>query len=235
MNAPLRYIKVKDYILQGIAEGQWPVGAKVPSENELVKTCEVSRMTARRALNELTTEGRLERIQGKGTFVADSKHKSSLIAIRNIATEIRERGNNHKSELLKLESVVADEWLAMVFDIAEGATLYHSTILHRENDETIQVEDRYVSPHIAPDYLQQDFNKMTPNEYLCLLAPISEAQHIIEAISPDEELSRILELESGEACLKVTRTTWCSDAVASYAYLYHPGSRYQLGSRFTPN
>ncbi len=52
-----RYIQVKKYILAGVKEHRWSEGDRVPSENELVKACSVSRMTARRAVKELTSEG----------------------------------------------------------------------------------------------------------------------------------------------------------------------------------
>ena len=62
------YQQVKDYVLSGISNGSWQAGERVPSENELVDLCQVSRMTARRALQELLQEGTLIRIKGKGSF-----------------------------------------------------------------------------------------------------------------------------------------------------------------------
>ena len=58
------YHQVKTYILDGISQGSWIAGERVPSENELVDLCSVSRMTARRALQELLLEGTLIRIKG---------------------------------------------------------------------------------------------------------------------------------------------------------------------------
>ncbi|TJV68632.1 MAG: GntR family transcriptional regulator [Mesorhizobium sp.] len=85
------YEKVKDYVLGNIGSGNWPKDRRLPSENELVSTLGVSRMTVHRALRELTSEGHLLRIQGVGTFVAPPKPQSALIEIRNIAGEIAAR------------------------------------------------------------------------------------------------------------------------------------------------
>ncbi|MBL4908494.1 MAG: GntR family transcriptional regulator, partial [Alteromonadaceae bacterium] len=63
-----KFIIIKQYICQQIESGQWPQHAKVPSENELALQFNVSRMTARRALQELTEQGILVRSQGAGTF-----------------------------------------------------------------------------------------------------------------------------------------------------------------------
>ncbi|MDC6679410.1 GntR family transcriptional regulator, partial [Leclercia adecarboxylata] len=64
------YEKVKEYILRNVSTGVWAREQRIPSENELVATLGVSRMTVHRALRELTSEGFLVRIQGVGTFVA---------------------------------------------------------------------------------------------------------------------------------------------------------------------
>ncbi|RUY09009.1 GntR family transcriptional regulator, partial [Mesorhizobium sp. M7A.F.Ca.CA.004.12.1.1] len=92
------YEKVKDYILANIGTGRWGKDRKLPSENELVASLGVSRMTVHRALRELTSAGFLIRLQGVGTFIAPPRPQSTLIEINNIAAEIVERGNRHRSE-----------------------------------------------------------------------------------------------------------------------------------------
>ena len=83
------YRQVKDHILEGIRTGVLKPGMKIESENDLVKKLSVSRMTVNRALRELTAEGRLTRIQGSGTFIAQIKPQSALLEIRSIADEIK--------------------------------------------------------------------------------------------------------------------------------------------------
>ncbi len=97
---PAKYSIIKQYICEHIESGEWPQNAKVPSENELTQQFDVSRMTARRALQELTEQGILVRSQGAGTFVATFKSQSSLLEIRNISDEISERGHEHKAKQL---------------------------------------------------------------------------------------------------------------------------------------
>ena len=97
-SAPLPlYQQVKTYIEARIASGQWPPEMKIPSENELVASLGVSRMTVNRALRELAALGHLVRVQGVGTFVATPKPQSALLEIRSIADEIRARGGRHTS------------------------------------------------------------------------------------------------------------------------------------------
>lgn len=226
------YLKIKDYIRNGIESGRWAVGAKVPSENEMVSLFSVSRMTARRALQELTDEGVLKRTQGLGTFVAEPKPQSDLLTIRNIAEEIAERGHRYATVVHHLRAERASHEIAKSLGLVDGDTVFHSLLVHRENDKPVQLESRYVNPALAPDYLAQDFSRLTPNVYLSAAAPLTEAEHLIEAVLPDAEAQRLLLIGEHEPCLLLRRTTWSDGKVVSVARLLHPGSRYRFGSRF---
>jgi len=226
-----QYQKLKEYITQGINSREWPPGHKVPSENNLAREFAVSRMTANRALNELTAEGVLERIQGLGTFVAEPKPSLSILEIRNIADDIRARGHAYSSEIITLEECAADPGLAARLDVAPGTSLFHSKIIHCENNIPVQLEERYVNPQIAPDYLSQDYTSSTPNEYLCRVAPLQRLSHDIEAVLPDDEQMHILRIKLPEACLLLHRRSWSGKGLVSYARLTHPGSRYRLSSQ----
>src|ERR1700716_4528025 len=160
------YLKVKRHILDNIGSGKWATSARVPSENDIVKSFRVSRMTANRALRELRDEGILVRIAGVGSFVADQHAHAHPLEIRGIADEIRRRGHVRRAEIVSLDRVRAVADLAEDFGLAPRSELYCSVIVHFENDRPIQLEDRYVLPKLAPEYLKVDFNQTTPTEYL---------------------------------------------------------------------
>ena len=228
------YLQVKRHILDNIGSGKWGASTRVPSENDIVKSFGVSRMTANRALRELRDEGILVRIAGVGSFVADSSAHAHPLEIRSIAEEIRRRGHVHRAEIVSLERVRAVAELAEDFGIAPRSELYCSVIVHFENDRPIQLEDRYVQPKLAPDYLQVDFNQTTPTDYLIKVAPLQEAEHVLRAAMPDERTRKLLAMKRDEPCLVVIRRTWTAGQIASVARLFHPGSRYELSGRFRP-
>src|ERR1700727_3995008 len=147
------YLQVKQHIRTNIDSGRGGTSARVPSENEIVREFGVSRMTANRALRELSDEGVLVRIAGVGSFVADRHARAHPLEIRGIDQEIRERGHVHRAEIVSLERIRAAAELAEDFGIAPRSELYCSLIVHFENDRPIQLEDRYVLPKLAPDYL----------------------------------------------------------------------------------
>jgi GntR family histidine utilization transcriptional repressor len=226
------YKQVKRYVADRIASGKWPPGYQAPTEFELTAKFRMSRPTIHRALRELMQEGLLTRIPGKGTFVAEFRPHLDLLEIHNIADDIASRGHVHRCEvhLLRREratpNVMSDLGLPIDHDV------YHSLMVHFEGGWAVQLEERYVNPIIAPDYLKQDFTRTTPNAYLTLAAPLDRAEHTVEAIRPSKQMQKLLHISAEESCLLLHRRTWWEDRVVTRAWLTHPGSRYRMGAKF---
>ncbi|EIK96834.1 histidine utilization repressor [Pseudomonas sp. M47T1] len=230
--APL-YARVKQMIAQQIQNGTWPPHHRVPSESELVSQLGFSRMTINRALRELTAEGLLVRMQGVGTFVAEPKSQSALFEVHNIADEIAARGHRHRCQVVLLVEEAAGSERALALDMREGQKVFHSLIVHFENDIAVQIEDRYVNAVVAPDYLKQDFTSETPYAYLTRVAPLTEGEHVVEAILAEPSECKLLQIEPGEPCLLIRRRTWSGRTPVTAARLIHPGSRHRLEGRFS--
>ncbi|MBY3033266.1 histidine utilization repressor [Rhizobium leguminosarum] len=225
------YAGVKQVILDRIQSGEWPPKYRVPSENELVVELGVSKMTANRALRELANEGELVRIQGVGSFVAERKGYSALFEVRNIAEEIAERGHFHEASVVVLAQEAASPEVADALELPIGAAVFHSLIVHSENGVPVQIEDRFVHPEAAPEYLDQDFSTLTPNAYLTASAPLSGSEHVVEAAMPQAWECKLLTIMKTEPCLTIRRRTWSAKQVVSTARLVYPGHRYRLEAR----
>jgi GntR family histidine utilization transcriptional repressor len=232
-NTPI-FQRIKDYLLAEIAAGHWKEGDVIPSEQALVKQFGVSRMTVNRAVRELTAEAVLTRRQGSGTFVAQQKYQATLLEIKSIADEVRARGHAHRASLQQLERAKASELLAKQFDLPAGHALFHSIIVHFENGVPIQVEDRWVNPLCAPDYMEQDFAHITPNEYLMAAAPLQGASYSVEALMPPRDIADMLAMDARQPCLVLKRQTCSAGKVASLVTMWHPGHRYQFAGSFAP-
>jgi GntR family histidine utilization transcriptional repressor len=226
------YQQVKRYILDRVDSGDWAPAQRIPSEHELVRELGASRMTVNRALRELANAGRIDRMQGVGTFVADPRPSLELLQIRNIADEIRERGHNYSNTVVEARAVPAAAGVAEALGVPPGSEVFHTLLIHREDGVPIQLEDRTVNPAVAPDYLSVDFTETTPNEYLMRHAPLSEVEHTLEAVLPDKRVQDLLEIGPDEPCLQLNRRTWSQGLVASRAWLTHPSSRYRISARF---
>lgn len=231
MTAPL-YAKVKDHILQHIRSGAWTPGTRVPSENELVESFSISRMTANRALRELTADGFLSRVPGVGTFVKEPPARTSLLELRNIAEEIAARGHKHAAYIERRETLEAPPALAEEFELRQPAKLFHLVMVHTENGVPVQLEDRYVNPFVVPRFNDQDFSATTPTAYLVAAVPVDELEHTVEAIMPTSEQRELLDINEHEPCLALHRRSWSKGHVVTVATLIYPASRYALYSRY---
>jgi GntR family histidine utilization transcriptional repressor len=233
MSTP-RYQQLKDHIIAEIMRGTLKPGDRVPSENELAGTARVSRMTANRALRELTDQGYLERTAGVGTLVSDRKAASHVLEVRNIADEIERRGHRHTARVLQCREERAAADVARALQVDPGAPVFQLLVVHHENGTPIQLEERFVAVSFAPDLLAQDFTAVTPSAYLSAIAPLTEAEQAVRAVIPDADVRGNLHVRRQEACLLVVRRTWAGGRPATYARLYHPGPRFELTGHFVP-
>lgn len=229
-----RYQQLKDLIIDRISSGELQPSDRVPSENELVESMSVSRMTANRALRELGSEGYVERIAGRGTFVSDFRSQSHLLEVHNIADEIALRGHKHASEVIRQSLQHARGEVAKALNVEQGTEIFHLLLVHLENGTPIQLEDRHVLESFAPDCLAQDFQAVTPSKYLTSIAPLQEAEQVVRASMPNRAVQKYLLLNDDEPSLVVIRRTWSRGHPVTFARLHHPGSRYELTGHYTP-
>ena len=224
--------RIRQFVIGKIQSGAWNEGYRVPSESELAKEFGTARMTVHGALRDLAAEGLLTRRPGAGTHVAARKAQATMLEVRNIQDEIRERGHRHSAKVKRLVAEPCDLEIGTELEVSPGSMVYHSLIVHFEDDSAVQLENRYVTPDFAAGYLKQDFARHTPNEYLMSLGPLEEVEHVIQALMPDSATCTLLGIPATEPVLHMRRRTWSRGAVVSTARLVHPGSRYSLFGRF---
>jgi len=229
-----RYQQLKDLIIGRISSGELQPADRVPSENELVESMSVSRMTANRALRELNDEGYVDRVAGRGTFVSDYRAQSHLLEVHNIADEIALRGHAHSSQVMRQSLQHARGEVAKALHVEQGTDVVHLLLVHAENGVPIQLEDRHVLASFAPGCLQKDFTAVTPSAYLTSISPLQEAEQVVRASVPNRAVQKYLDIEDGEASLVVIRRTWSAGRPVTFARLHHPGSRYELTGHYTP-
>jgi len=228
------YARVKQHLKAGLAAGRWPPGALMPSEAELVAEFGVSRMTVNRALRELQAEGLVARTQGVGTFAAPLHRVSSTLTIHDLQEEIEARGHRHRARVHLQRAEPAGAALAAQLGVAVGAEVFHTLIVHCEDETPLQCEDRFVNPACAPHYLEADFARITPTHYLFEHTALWRAQYSIEAARPTAEEARLLGVAGDAPCLVIVRRTFTREAAITIGRLVHPGTRYALEGQFAP-
>ena len=225
-----QFALIKQYINDHIDSGAWPAGTRTPSENELCSIFSVSRMTARRALQELADQGMLSRAPGLGTFVAEIELQTPSVEIPNIVDQAI-KSDSYSSRILSLGAISAPAEIAELMHRSTVTEVYQAIIVHLDKQSPIQWQALYVNPDLAPAFLKQNYTKITPDAYLDWISPVSGKDHQLEAVLPSPIQRRELGLtaESSAVCMQLNQRCWSQKTVRNYSQLAHPASRFHLG------
>ena len=142
-----KYYRLKQHLLD--LTQTMPPGTPVPPERLLATEFDTSRTTVRQALAELVVEGRLERIQGKGTFVAKPK-VSQALQLTSYTEDMRAQGLEPTSQLLDIGYITADDRLAELLDITAGGRVLRIERLRMANAEPMAIETTHLSAKRFP-------------------------------------------------------------------------------------
>ena len=129
-----KYYQVKSEILALIAD--LAPGSPVATERELAEQFETSRTTVRQAIAELVVDGRLERTQGRGTFVAQPK----LMQVRQLTSfsrDLQAQGQRPGSVMLRIDEQPADDEVSAHLEVAPGTPIHRVERLRTAADEPI--------------------------------------------------------------------------------------------------
>ena len=226
------YEQIKTYLREEITSGNLSEGNRIPSENLLAKQFGVARMTANRAVVDLVHQGVLRRVKGSGTFVAPTRYESTVVEIRSINRDVALRGHIHRAKVLFNAEVTPSEVISDELGGARNDRVFHTQMLHYENEQAIQLEYRWVNPQAAPEYLAQDLSQITPTEYLLRVAPLQKVEYRIRAENSSPEVAWALELETGAPVLVLRRRTFSFDTPVTVVELYHPAGRFEFSGSF---
>ncbi|MFD2417473.1 GntR family transcriptional regulator [Amycolatopsis pigmentata] len=120
-----------------------PPGAPIPTERSLATEFAVSRTTVRQALADLTAEGRLHRVQGKGTFAAEPKLAQRL-QLSSYTEDMKAQGREPSSKLLEIDEFPSEHDLAKLLGIRTGAKVLRMRRLRLADNEPMALETTHL-------------------------------------------------------------------------------------------
>jgi GntR family transcriptional regulator len=120
-----------------------PAGSPIPTERALADEFSVSRTTVRQALADLTAEGRLHRVQGKGTFAAEPKLAQRL-QLSSYTEDMRKQGLKPSSKLLEIEELPVEADLAKLLGIRVGAKILRLRRLRLADSQPMALETTHL-------------------------------------------------------------------------------------------
>jgi GntR family transcriptional regulator len=221
-----KYFQLREILLD-LIEGLEPE-SPVPSERELVERYGLARMTVRQAIDSLVTEGRLFKVQGRGTFVA--KPKMDLqIRLTSYTEDIRGRGMVPASRALNFGRIDATSHLARELEISPGDPVVRLDRLRLADGTPMARERTYLPESQVPGLLDAD-PPVSLHQHLAErygLAP-TWGEQMIEAGVADREDAALLEIPPPGVVLRIARRTYVGDVALAYAVCLYRADRYQL-------
>ena len=233
-NQPL-YRQIYEDLRDRIADGTYPVGAKLPSETELVADYNVSRLTVRRAIADLAADGFLITEQGRGSFVR--KHKLWASSLRSSVTKsftdiCMEAGLAAGARLVSQEIVRAPARYAQALGVSEGSLLLCIRRIRSADDWPIIDEYTYLPYERFEGMLSKDLNDTSifqAIEEVGGMRPFHAHDQVVSAVNATPDQAKELNVSVGAALLRRSATYVGADGKPiSVARSYFVGSRFSF-------
>jgi GntR family transcriptional regulator len=220
------YLILRDQIRDAV----YANGAPLPSEQELMRQYGVSRITAKRALDELAADGLVVRARGRGTHVQFTPPAPPIRAsVDGLLENLLAMGLKTEVALLDFDYVAAAADVAAALECPAGAVVQRAVRVRRIKGEPFSHLTTFVPEAIGRSYSRHD---LASKPLLSLLermgVEVSRADQTISAKLADSQVAPHLEVEIGSALLKITRVVRDQSGrpVEFITALYRP-DRYQ--------
>ena len=159
-NSPIPlYKQLKDIILEEVKSLE--ANSQISSDREYSKEYKVSRITVRRAIDELVQEKYLVRIVGKGTYVSNLNKSSEFIRVISFTDDMRRYNFDVSSKVLNFEAISPDKMLIEKLKIKtnDNNKVFRLKRLRYANNIPMAIQDSYIIYNLCPDLLKYDFSK----------------------------------------------------------------------------
>lgn len=182
---------------------------QLPSERDMVKKYNVSRSTIRLALGDLEQRGIIYRLHGKGTFVSSYFSNQASLSATYSFSKLSGNGFKPSTQNISLGLIAPDEEIAKQLNLALGERAYELTRLRLSNGEPFLYSKTYLPEKIFPDFVLDDVEHdslydVMQKKYQQISVLAFED---IKAVNLDARVAKILEVNEGDAAMKIYRRT----------------------------
>lgn len=201
------YAQVKGTLQEEI-ENRLKPGDILPGEAELEKRFGVSRITVRRALDELVSDGLIVRQQGRGTFVREQPIMQELPLLLSWSMQMRQEGYEPRTLSCDVELAEPGKELGASLQLEPGTRVVRIRRLRYANDEPICIMTNYLPEHLIPGLAQTGLRDDSLYSTLAAhgIKPVSAEDRVEARASADWE-AHMLQLPAWSPLLQVTRLT----------------------------
>jgi GntR family transcriptional regulator len=213
------YYQLQEKLLKKIQSGEWKSGQKIPPETELCGIYNVSRITVRKAVEELVHGGYLVRYQGKGTFVASVSFEQKLSKFYSFSEELLKRGKKEHVKMLSFSIEKAEKAgsAGEILALKNTDMVFKVVRLRSVDESAYAVETSYIPHSLCPRLSEK--NIIEKGLYNSMRNLGVNPQRIIEkfraAALPSWEAGQ-MKLKTGQPVIHIERTTFDGASVIEY-------------------
>jgi len=223
------YAQLEALIYAAIRDGAYKSGELIPSEAELVDSYGVSRITVRRALDGLVSEGLLSRFRGKGTVVNAPRFLDDSFRLESFKEKTSRSSSRFSTRVLEVDSIQATVLVAHHMGIEEGDQLIYVKRLRLLEEDPVGLFENYIRASIGVS-VEDDFAGSIYGliEQKCGIG-IKTAKRDISSVLADKDTAALMGLERPFPLLSLkTRSCDARGAVIEYSEGFYRTDRYQL-------
>jgi len=236
LNPTPLYAQLETQIANSIADGDFPVGSQLPTEDDLITRFGVSRTTVRKVIQNLAARGLVEIRRGVGTFVALPKITQELTELTGFVEDMETLGHAPTARVLDRTVVAADQDVARQLALSVGERVMRIRRIRLANNVAVSLDETYLPLNIGEKIVSHD---LEAEPIFALLEqrygiPLIEAEYRMEAASADPDIASALNIEAGSPIFLIERTSYSVNArPVDYEKLHYRGDLIQFATRLT--
>lgn len=212
LTRPPKYGMLMDALRVRIRTGTYRIGEMIPSEPQLQAEFRVSRVTVRRAIDELAREGLLRKEQGRGTYVHSPEITQPLNTLIGVTETMQSMGLVPDDLDVYLAREPVPPSIGALLRLEPGSDAWHLTRLRASEGSPICLIDNYIVPKHVPGLSREVLLRSlyaTYEHYFGL--SLDRGEELVEAKAATETDAVKLQVRRGTPILVVTRTTYLED------------------------
>lgn len=198
------YYRIQESLRRRIVGGEFQPGDRLPSETELARDFDTTRVTVRHALMRLVYDGLIERKSGRGTFVKEGSSVVSRIdtlMVHSFEQQVAVRGKLVTYEPLAYKLVPAPANAAERLSIEEGDGVYRMDRLRKIDELVVGLEIRYLPYELGQQVTKAMLKQQSAHSFLSDITKrhIPTIEVVLTAINAPQWLATLLNVKRGGA------------------------------------
>jgi GntR family transcriptional regulator len=230
----LLYSRVETVLAREIADGDLRVGDQLPTEDSLISRFGVSRITVRRAIQNLVSRGLVEIRRGKGTFVAAPKITQELTELSGFVEDMHALGRKPTARVIGKEIVTADATVARQLALTRGEHVVRIRRVRLADGIPLSFDETYLPLEIGKKIIT---NNLKAEPIFSLLerkydVPLIEAEYKLDAVPAETEVAAALKVKQRSPIFRIERTSYSTGGrPVDYERLYYRGDLVRFVTR----